>query len=108
MRTKACVLLLLLAFPVAYGTKTYARRPASHATVQRDSHGRIKRSESAKNAFKHEHPCPSTGRSTGGCPNFVVDHINPLECGGPDSPQNMQWQSVADAKAKDRLERFCR
>jgi hypothetical protein len=29
-----------------------------HSTVQRDSGGGIKRSTAAKNAFKHEHPCP--------------------------------------------------
>jgi hypothetical protein len=76
--------------------------------VQRDSHGRIKRSESAKNAFKHEHPCPATGRSSGSCPGYVIDHVNPLECGGADSPANMQWQTIAAGKAKDKTERYCR
>jgi hypothetical protein len=78
-----------------------------HSTVQRDSHGRIKRSESAKNAFKHEHPCPSTGRNSGSCPGYVIDHINPLECGGADATFNMQWQTIADGKAKDKTERYC-
>jgi hypothetical protein len=27
-----------------------------------------------------------------------------LKCGGPDSVQNLQWQAVAAAKAKDRWE----
>lgn len=27
----------------------------------------------------------------------------PLACGGPDAVENMQWQSVADAKAKGPL-----
>jgi hypothetical protein len=35
----------------------------------------------------------------------VVDHIVPLCAGGADAPQNMQWQSAAEAKAKDKLER---
>jgi hypothetical protein len=30
----------------------------------------------------------------------VVDHIVPLACGGSDAPSNMQWQNVAEAKAK--------
>jgi hypothetical protein len=81
---------------------------APHGTVQRDSHGRIKRSTSAKNAFKHEHPCPSTGRNSGACPGFVIDHVHPLECGGADAPLNMQWQTVAEGKAKDRTEHYCR
>jgi hypothetical protein len=36
----------------------------------------------------------------------VVDHIEPLACGGADDPRNMQWQSVAAGKAKDRWERI--
>jgi hypothetical protein len=34
-----------------------------------------------------------------------VDHITPLACGGADTPSNMQWQTIAAAKAKDRVER---
>ena len=46
-------------------------------------------------------------RETGypkGRPGYVIDHVIPLACGGPDAPSNMQWQTVADAKAKDRVE----
>jgi putative protein kinase ArgK-like GTPase of G3E family len=49
-------------------------------------------------------PCPSTGRTTGVCPGYIKDHIVPLACGGPDSVANLQWQTVAAAKAKDRWE----
>ncbi len=35
----------------------------------------------------------------------VVDHKVPLACGGADSPSNMQWQTKAEAKAKDKVER---
>jgi hypothetical protein len=34
-----------------------------------------------------------------------VDHIIPLACGGPDDPTNMQWQTAAAGKAKDKVER---
>jgi hypothetical protein len=99
MRLHFCVLFLLLLGPVAYGTshhyghhaQTYhAKAYSSHPNVRRDSHGRIKRSTAAKNAFKHEHPCPSTGRSSGSCPGYVIYHFNPIECGGADAPFNMQ------------------
>jgi hypothetical protein len=79
-----------------------------HSSVQRDSHGRIKRSAAAKDAFKRQQPCPSTGRSSGRCPGYVVDHRKPLECGGADAPGNMQWQTVVAGKAKDKTERYCR
>jgi hypothetical protein len=79
-----------------------------HPTVARDRHGRIKRSRAARSEFQREKPCPSTGKTSGRCPGYVVDHIKALECGGPDSPTNMQWQTTADAKAKDKTERRCR
>jgi len=36
--------------------------------------------------------------------SYVVDHVQPLARGGADSPSNMQWQTRADAKAKDKWE----
>jgi hypothetical protein len=93
-----------------YSGQRYRARSSRTPTygVQRDSDGRIKRSAAAKNAFKRQHPCPSTGRSTGGCPGYVVDHVRASECGGPDSSSNMRWQTVAAGKAKDKTERNCR
>lgn len=94
--------------------RTYFRRgyaaPGStlDPSVQRDKHGRIKRSSAAKAAFKRQQPCPSTGKATGRCPGYVIDHIDPLECGGADAPPNMQWQTTADAKTKDKTEGSCR
>jgi hypothetical protein len=64
----------------------------------RDSHGRIIRNDAAKGEFM---------RATGfphGRPGYVVDHVIPLKRGGCDCPSNMQWQTVAEAKAKDKWE----
>jgi hypothetical protein len=89
--------------------KSHAR-PRSHARseatpeVERDERGRIRRSPQAKNEFKRQQPCPSTGRSTGACPGYVIDHVVPLKRGGDDTPENMQWQTIEDAKAKDKIE----
>lgn len=79
-----------------------------HSSVQYDNRGKIKRSEAAKNEFKRDHPCPGNGNASGKCPGYVIDHVRPLECGGADAPSNMQWQTVAEGKAKDKTERYCR
>ena len=82
-------------------SSTSSRKCASCA---RTSRGKIKRSTIAKRRFEKSHPCPSTGRSSGVCPGYVVDHIKPLKRGGADSPSNMQWQTKEAAKTKDRTE----
>jgi hypothetical protein len=62
------------------------------------------RSASDKAEFKREHPCPATGARNGPCGGYVIDHVIPFACGGPDAPSNMQWQTIAEGKAKDRWE----
>jgi hypothetical protein len=74
------------------------------AYPKRDAHGRIARDPHAKEAFRKTHPCPATGKTYGACPGYVVDHIRALKHGGADDPSNMQWQTRAAAKAKDRVE----
>lgn len=71
----------------------------------RDAKGRIVRSEAAKKDFKVSNPCPANGHRSGACPGYVIDHITPLACGGADAPSNMQWQTIAEGKAKDKWER---
>jgi len=66
---------------------------------------KIPRSTAAKNEFKQANPCPANGARRGSCPGYVIDHVRPVCAGGADAPANMQWQTVTDAKAKDRLER---
>jgi hypothetical protein len=45
---------------------------------------------------------PLTGYPNGR-PGYVVDPIIPLACEGPDTPENMQWQTVEEAKAKEAI-----
>jgi hypothetical protein len=84
---------------------THVRKSKTVSRVKRDSHRRIKRSASARRNFMRSHPCPATGKTSGACPGYVVDHIKPLASGGPDNPSNMQWQTKAAAKEKDKWER---
>lgn len=62
------------------------------------------RSQAVLHAFQKASPCPSTGMTTGRCPGWIKDHIVALCDGGPDAVGNLQWQSVADAKIKDKTE----
>lgn len=99
--------LVSILFVICMASTTFARgagggNGSQHVT--RDAHGRIKRSAIAKHNFEHTHPCPSTGRIRGSCPGYVIDHIVPLKRGGQDAPSNMQWQTIAAAKAKDKWE----
>ena len=119
MRTTLLLSLFLIALLVPWLTLVAAPAsggPAQLATLRcstlrarctacvRDSRGRIARSSTARHEFQRLHPCPSTGRSTGACPGYVIDHLTPLKRGGADAPSNMQWQTKAAAKAKDRIE----
>src|SRR2546423_6075064 len=67
------------------------------------------RSFKAEVLFRLAHPCPGTGETGGACVGYVIDRVIPLECGGAEDPSNMQWQTIAEAKAKDKWERIgCR
>jgi hypothetical protein len=62
------------------------------------------RSRDVTREFQREHPCPSTGLTSGACPGYRKDHVVPLGCGGPDTVANMQWQTIRAARAKNRWE----
>lgn len=102
-----------------HGWSSSYSHPSSHATshpspthetrtaasgVERDSHGKIKRDPAQRRAFESKHPCPSTGKTSGACPGYVVDHVVPLKRGGKDAASNMQWQTQQASKEKDRWE----
>jgi hypothetical protein len=107
---KAAFLLFLIVWSLPLmpqgGSAVHTTRRCTSCV--RDKHGRIKRSTAAISNFKKQHPCPATGKTAGRCPGYIIDHVKPLECGGTDVPSNMQWQTSAAAKAKDRTEAQCR
>src|SRR5205823_3973818 len=74
--------------------------PRRHAAL-----AKAERSREVTREFQHLHPCPSTGKRTGTCPGYVKDHVVPLCAEGADTVANIQWQTIAEAKEKDRWER---
>lgn len=105
----AALTLFLGAAPLAahsshHGGGHHAEPKSKCVGCVRNSNGKIARSSNAKTQFRKTHPCPATGRTMGACPGYVIDHIVPLKRGGSDTPSNMQWQTKAAAKAKDRVE----
>lgn len=62
------------------------------------------RSYISRNNFIKSNPCPGTNIVQKKCSGYIVDHIVPLCAGGKDHASNMQWQTVEEAKSKDKLE----
>lgn len=62
--------------------------------IKRDAKGQILRRADVLVAFKRIHPCPSTGKSTGACRGWQLNHVIPLACGGEDAVSNLQWMPV--------------
>jgi len=99
--TLTILLIVALIFPTPFSTLV---APPRSEVAQRDTNGKIKRSASEKRDFRRDNPCPATGRTKGSCPGYVIDHVIPLKRGGADRTENMQWQTIEEAKEKDKWE----
>ena len=81
---------LILVFALLFSTSSFAVANRDLAQVR---------------LFKKTNICPATQKYSQRCPGYVVDHIQALDCGGLDAPSNMQYQTIAAGKAKDKIER---
>jgi hypothetical protein len=82
--------------PPAVRIPTFRYDPSTSNQKARDY---LKRSAAAKRRFMRQTGYPH------GRPGYIIDHVIPLACGGPDEPSNMQWQTIEEAKRKDAIER---
>ena len=80
-------LLLLLALACLPSVAAESRRPSN-----------------AEILFRLANPCPVTGETHGPCTGYVIDRVIPTICGGAEAADNMQWQTLAEAREKDRWE----
>ncbi len=92
-----------VAIPEKWVDAKYCGRPLRNAA------GEIIRSTTAIKYFRLQNPCPSTGLTTGACPDHSIDHPRPLAKCGCDHPTNMQWlknsiKNCAGTECKDRWE----
>jgi len=101
MKFRTPLFLLVIVGMVCALILMYGRASAPASARQRHT----LRSARARREFRRMNPCPATGLVRGACPGYVIDHVKPLACGGADAPANMQWQTTADSKAKDAVER---
>ena len=90
--------LLIGVLLLCMGTPDSEAKGKRCTTCARTTKGRIVRNHHAVKDFKARTGYPH------GRPGYVVDHIIPLACGGADAPYNLAWQTVAEAKAKDKWE----
>jgi len=103
-------LLVLLILSTAAHADPALEETRYVSKVVRNSDGSIHRRADVVAAFKRIHPCPSTGRTSGACPGWAVDHVLPLSNGYCDCVSNLQWmpnvlKSGKGYYPKDRWER---
>jgi hypothetical protein len=101
------ILTLVLAVRIFVPSSLVQRRSTSatvHRVTESEHHGKHARSREVTAEFERENPCPATGKRYGACPGYIKDHIHALCIGGVDEVSNLQWQTKADAAAKDRWE----
>jgi len=79
------------------------RRNPSCINCVRDLSGRPLLNPVPVRAFVRSHPCPSTGLVKGPCTGYIINYIKPLNHGGSDTPENMRWQTIAQA-TKGRIQ----
>jgi len=104
--TAIASLILLLSTPAWAGKYD---DPRYAPCIQRDSHGRIKRSRYLIKKFKELYPCNERMKEVEACKYWQVDHIVPLGVGGIDAMINLQWLptilKTCKGYCKDRWER---
>jgi hypothetical protein len=102
MSKRLIVLLICVVLPIAgafAGRQTSTSKSEANSKAGQKNGDAYSRSSAAKTQFMRE-----TGYRNGR-PGYVVAYRKSLACGGTENIDNMEWLTVAEAKAKDKAER---
>ncbi len=106
----AMLTILIVGCATAYPQSAFEETRRCPGPIKRTVDGSILRRADVLIAFRNLYPCPETGRSTGACPGWAIDHVIPLAVGGCDAVRNLQWLphslKSAPVTGKDRFERL--
>jgi hypothetical protein len=95
--------------PSGVATAAMLTLAAAFLVLASPSDARPHRSLAAVAEFRQHSPCPATGRPAGACPGYVVDYVVPPCAEGDNSPDNLQWLTLAQARDNGNWEReYCR
>lgn len=72
---------------------------------KRDASGVIVRRADVVRAYWSFHVCPTTGLHKAPCPDYALNHVVPLACGGCDAVNNLTAVRFDAKKVIDSLER---
>lgn len=95
-----CGLSLAQASPDPYKEIRYCGPPKRDPVTHE-----ILRDPKVISSYRKIHVCPSTGKFTGACPDYSLNHVKPLACGGCDAVWNLTWMRNDIKKLQDRIER---
>lgn len=102
MSKRLIVLLICVVLPFAgafAGQEASTSKSAANSKANQKNAETYSPSSAAKTQFMRE-----TGYRNGR-PGYVVTYRKALACGGTENIENMEWLTVAEAKAKDKAER---
>ena len=97
MSTPLIAFFLCIALPFGLAAQEGASKPDTKPKTAQKSES-SSASLAAKTQFMRE-----TGYRKGR-PGYVVAYRKPLACGGADDVSNLEWLTVAEAKAKEKTE----
>jgi hypothetical protein len=76
------------------GAATHASATRRPAVAVAPTRARPSPEARAHEDFRQDHPCPSTGWTTGSCPGYVIEPVKATKPGGAESLANLQWRAT--------------